>query len=142
MNKGHALGLAGVAVLAAAGGAGWLASVVYRPTPLPLVGVPKSEAVDPDAPGSVFVSYLAPAPGTALSDLVAEADAVLTVILTTNRVDRVETRASPSHAMPYSTYRNCVDEQSTERISAVGVCADGPNGVVPPRLPRHFVQTP
>jgi hypothetical protein len=126
-------------VLAAAGGGVWLASVVYRPTPLPPVGVPKSEAVDPDAPGPVFVEYMAPAPGTTLIDLVAEADAVLVVMLRTNRVDRVETGGSPPHRSTYSIYDFTVREVVKGAFRSgdgVKIARIGGRGSYEPEFPR------
>jgi hypothetical protein len=138
MRKRQALLWAGVVVLAAGGGV-WLVSMASRQTPLPKVGVPKSEALDPDAPGPVFVEYVAPAPGTTLNDLVAEADAVLTVMLRTNRVDRVETGAPPSHGMTYSIYDFTVREVVKGAFrsgDSVKIARIGGRGSYEPEFPR------
>ena len=139
MKKQYGLGLAGVAVLAAAAGGVWLASLAYRTTPLPSVGVPRSEAIDPDASGPVFVEYVAPAPGTTPVDLVARADAVLTVILTNNRVDRVDIGGRPPHGMSYSIYEFTVREVvkgAFREGDSVRIARVGGRGSYEPEFPR------
>lgn len=98
-----ALACAGVVLLVASTGV-WLVSRAYREAPLPRVGTPASQAVDPDASGPIFVEYVAPPLGTPLRDIVAEADAVVTVMLTTTRVERIDLPLSPNHPTPYSVY--------------------------------------
>jgi hypothetical protein len=61
------------------------------------------------------------------------------VILTTNRVDRVETRVSPSHAIPYSIYDFTVREVVKGAFrsgDSVKIARIGGRGSYEPEFPR------
>ena len=106
MTKRHVYFIVGLVALGTVSAATWRAYNTVLPSSFPPVHVAERERPDPDAPAEEKVDRNGPGLDQSIGDLVAEADAVLTVRLSSSRTDRVDLQLKPiPFCTPFTTLR-------------------------------------